>query len=238
MTAHAPDQARPTAEADQPLADLKPPPRPTPKTRFRKKPPAPEPATIAPTLPALDGLDPAKVHALLQLLPPYNTPPPPAPRPGCVTFWDPGLSVNSFRLKVPALFCHADWAVKLHFAQLPIGEGWRQLRLIPAGKEYDRQIEALARDEEAAQARVVVTYLALAFLSTGTRPDLPRVRCRDVLPAGRRVVVGCFPGFGIELANVGDAWTTPGLAVVAVPPAPVRLPAAAAKLSRIPGGFS
>ncbi|MBX9581506.1 MAG: hypothetical protein K2X87_14495 [Gemmataceae bacterium] len=223
-----PSRRTPTAgDGRDPLSDLKPPAQPKPaaqKARCRAKTPAPEP-TPEVALPALGGIDPAKAHALLgTLLPPYNPPPPPAPRLGLVTFWDPGLSITILRARSPVPFCNADWAVKLHFAQLPMGEGWRQLRLLPPGKEYDRQIDAMAKNEETAHARVVVAYLALAYTSTGTWPDLPRVRCRDVLPSGRRVVVGCFPGFGIELTSVADDWITPGLAVAAVPPEAQRAP--------------
>lgn len=222
MTPPTPKPARPAAPAGDPLADLKAPPRPGPKPRSRKITPAPGPVPAEVALPPLDGIDPAKASDLLRYITPYNPPPRPYPRPGHVTFWDPGLSIDTLRVKFRAQFFNADWAVKLPFGKAAVVEGWRQLRLIPPGQGYDRQTDAIANDEETAPARVVVTYLALAFLSAGAWPDLPRVRCRDTLPSGRRVVVGCFPGHGIDLANVGDDWTTPGLAVVAVPP--VTLP--------------
>jgi hypothetical protein len=68
-------------------------------------------------------------------------------------------------------------------------------------------------------ARELVTWLLLHVLATGERLDLGRIRCRDVLPSKRRVIVWYTP-HGFDIGSVADDWTSPGigLASVFVPP--------------------
>jgi hypothetical protein len=193
---------------------------PVPAEPVVEVPPRTEPPAPKPPPPALDGITPAKAHELLGLYPPYDPPARPPPRPGSVTFWDPGTAITSLRLRFPGLFCPGDWADKQPFGKHAVAEGWRQLRLVDPGKGYDKQASGLAKDEEPAPARVVVAYLVLTHIATGGWPEFPRVRCRDALASGRRAVVGCFPGFGIELTNAADDRANLGLAAVAVPPVP------------------
>ncbi|MBX9582459.1 MAG: hypothetical protein K2X87_19315 [Gemmataceae bacterium] len=212
MTGPARQKMTPAAD---PLTDLKAPARPRKPARGN-----PEAAPAGLTLPPLDGLDPVRACELLGVYPPHQPPPRPPAVPGVVTFWDPGLSLNSLRGRHPHLFCNAAWVEKYPAGKAAALEGWRHLRAVPPGG-YGRQAGGLTADEMPAPARAVVTYLALAHLATGEWPDLPRLRTGDVLAdSGRRVTVGCFPRFGIDLAGVADDWDTPGLAVVVVPPVP------------------
>jgi hypothetical protein len=99
---------------------------------------------------------------------------------------------------------------------------WRQLRLAPiaAGLTFEEQAKQLANGDKPAAARELVTFLVLHFLVTGERFELDRWRCSDVLPSGRRVIVGPFSPLGLDLGTVSDAWTSPGVAlsVVFTPP--------------------
>ena len=56
-----------------------------------------------------------------------------------------------------------------------------------------------------------MTFLVLHFLATGERLDVLRLRCRDVTESGRRVIVGPFHDLGLDIANVSDAWASPGI---------------------------
>lgn len=59
-------------------------------------------------------------------------------------------------------------------------------------------------------------YLVLKYLTTGQRPEINRWRCRDVLPSGRRLIVGPFLDLGLDIASVADEWKSPGVALGAV----------------------
>ena len=58
-----------------------------------------------------------------------------------------------------------------------------------------------------------MTFLVLHFLATGERLEIDRWRCRDVLPSGRRVIVGPFHPLGLDIGSVSDEWTSPGISL-------------------------
>lgn len=189
------------------------------KKRAAKPPTA---TTVPPTpdadSPTIEVIDPQRVHELFGLPGPYEPPKPPPSVPGYHTLWDPGVSVLTARLKFPKLFCHTDWLDKEPFAKASDQWRWRQVRVVPVGvgETFADQEKKLSRGDEVASAREVVVSLVLHALATEERFDIPRLRCRDVLPSGRRVVVGPFHPLGLELANVADHWQSPGIGLAAV----------------------
>jgi hypothetical protein len=158
-----------------------------------------------------DPLDPAKVHELFGLHGPYEPPPPPVPTKGYVTWWDPGVSIQSLVKKHRELFYLHDFPEP--FAKETDSWKWRQLRLDPIEPNlpFAEQAKKLRTDDEPARARELVTFLVLHFLSTGVRLELDRWRCQDVLPSGRRVIVGPFHPLGLDIGNVSDVWKSPGI---------------------------
>lgn len=71
-------------------------------------------------------------------------------------------------------------------------------------------------------ARELLTYLILHFLATGERLEIPRFRCKDVMPSARRVIVGPFRDDGLEVMNVSDHWASPGIALCSLFTPPVK----------------
>ena len=143
---------------------------------------------------------------LLGLPAPIDPPRPLACWPGYATFRDAGRRILDLNRRHPALFCKPAWYEGLAFAKASDVYRWRQLQLEPIklGEAFDVQSKAVPTGDEIPLARDVVTFLVIRFLSTGDRwPDC-RLRCQDVLPSGRRVVVGPFSESGIEIANCGD----------------------------------
>ena len=177
---------------------------------------APKPKSTPPVLePARteEPLTPQRVAELLGLPAPIDPPKPPAPWPGYVTFYDPGRSILDLKRRHAALFCKLDWYEGVAFAKASDVYRGRQLRIEPIKLDevFDAQSKAVPKGDEIPLARDVVTYLVIRFLSTGERwPDC-RLRCRDVPPSGRRVVVGPFSDSGIEIANCGDTYRSPGV---------------------------
>jgi hypothetical protein len=166
--------------------------------------------------PACSVLKPQQVHELLGLPGPYEPPAPPPAMPSFLTFWDCGISINELRRKQPALFSFPDWLDGQAFAKLSDSWKWRQINLTPAslGEPFDSPM--LNCDGDLPLARELVTFLVIHFLATGERSDIPRLRCRDVLLSGRRVVVGPFRDCGLETANVSDRWASPGIGLCAI----------------------
>ena len=166
---------------------------------------------------------PRQAHELLGVYGPDGPPPAPPSRPGYATFWDPGVSIRDVRRKHPSLFCPPDWTDGQAFAKLTDVRKWRQVKLGAAdpGQPFAEQVKALGGGDEPPPARELIVFLVVHLLATGERLEIPRLRCRDVLPSGRRVVVGPFHGTGIEIGNVSDRWASPGIGLAAVftPPA-------------------
>jgi hypothetical protein len=185
------------------------------KARAKKAtaPPEPQP-TEQPK--ANDPLSPEKVHALFGIHGPYEPPPPPIPTKSYVTFWDPGCSIQTMAKKHRALFYLKDFSER--FAKDTDSWKWRMIRLTPieAGLTFAEQETKLATGDKPAAARELVTFLVLHFLTTGERLEIDRWRCADVMPSGRRVVVGPFHELGLDIANVADAWKSPGIALSAI----------------------
>lgn len=169
-------------------------------------------------------LSPQEVHELLGVHGPYDPPPAPLPLPGYVTFWDPGVSLLDIRRKHRALFYPADWYDGAAFAKLTDSWKWRQVRVNPVepGRPFGAQLAKVSKGDEIVLARELVCYLVLHARATGERIEMPRVRCRDVLPSGRRVIVGPFCDLGLDLGSVADDWESPGIALLSVFTPPVR----------------
>lgn len=184
-----------------------------------KKAPAPTPDGVTPALEPPEPLTPERVCELLGLPAPLDPPRPPPPWPGYATFWDPGRSVADLRRKHPAPF-HPwlTWYDGLAFARVTDAPRWRQLRLEPVrlGAAYAEQAKLVPRGDEIPLAREVVTYLLARFLATGERWPGHRLRCRDVLPGGPRVLVGPFWDSGFEIAHCGEEYRSPGIGLAAV----------------------
>lgn len=163
-----------------------------------------------------EPLDPKKAHELLGLPGPYEPPPPPIPTKGYVTFWDPGCSIQTLVKKQRALFYLRDFTDR--FTKDSDSWKWRMLRMVPIEPclTFAEQEKKLAVGDAPAAARELVTFLVLHFLTTGERLDMDRWRCRDVTESGRRVIVGPFSPLGLDIANVSDAWKSPGIALSAV----------------------
>lgn len=169
-------------------------------------------------------LAPQTVHELFTLPGPYDPPGPPAAPTGFATWWDCGLSINDLRRRRKDLFSSPDWLDGQRFANVSDSWTWRLLNLTPVGpgETFEDQAAAIGRDGVPPTARELVTYLVLHVLATGERLEIPRFRCRDVLPSGRRVCVGPFRDDGLEIANVSDRWMSPGIALCASITPPVR----------------
>ena len=171
-------------------------------------------------------LSPERVHELLGLPAPFEPPPPPPAWPGYVTVWDCGCSIRDLRKKHPALFCPftGDWLDAQEFAKRTNVRHWRQLKPLaaPPGLPFADQAEHVSSDDDLPHARELVLYLLVHFLATGERLPLPALRTKDVLPSGRRVIVGRFLETGLEIANVSDEWASPGIALAAVFTPPVK----------------
>jgi hypothetical protein len=173
---------------------------------------------------AHEPLAPEKVHALFGLPGPYDPPPPPVPRVGYATFWDPGVSVQRLCEKHRSLFYTTDWLASVRFARETDAWRWRQLRLAPveAGLTFPEQEKKLTNADRPAAARELVTFLVLHFLATGERFEMDRWRCSDTVPSGRRVIVAPFSPLGLDVGTVSDAWVSPSIALSALftPPRP------------------
>jgi hypothetical protein len=165
---------------------------------------AEQPQTIEPP-------DPKKVHELLGLHGPYEPPPPPVPTKGYLTWWDPGISIRELVRRHRALFYLKDHDDA--YAKQTDSWKWRQIRLTPIepGLTFAEQAKKLKTGDEPAAARELVTFLVLHFLTTGERLEMDRWRCKDVFPSGRRAIVGPFSPLGLDIANVSDEWTSPGI---------------------------
>lgn len=165
-------------------------------------------------------LGPQKAHELLGLPGPYGPPPQPPAFPGYLTYWDCGISIRELIRKKPGAFDrHATpWVNDHPLAKASDSWRWRQLKLRAAdpGKTFDEQAKMLSRDDEIPLTRELVAYLVVHFLATGERLEIPRLRCRDVMPAGRRVVVGPFRDTGLEIGNVSDRWSAPGIGLASI----------------------
>ncbi len=179
-----------------------------------KQPTHPEPDQPKPA----EMLDPRAVHELLGLPGPYEPPPPPIGLKGFVTWWDPGVSIQSLVKKHRPLFYLPDFPER--FARDTDSWRWKQLKLVAAepGLAFAEQQKKLLLGEPPT-ARELVTFLVLHFLVTGERIEIDRLRCKDVTESGRRVIVGPFSDLGLDIANVSDLWTSPGigLAEICVP---------------------
>jgi hypothetical protein len=190
------------------------------RVRAKKTIPAPTGNPEPPKIP--EPLSPEKVHELFGLVGPYNPPPPPVPQVGYATFWDPGVSIHRLHQSHRHLFYPTDFRAAEKFTRETDSWRWRQLRLVPiaSGLTFEEQAKQLANGDKPAAARELITFLVLHFLMTGERFELDRWRCSDVLPSGRRVIVGPFSPLGLDLGTVSDAWTSPGvaLAVMFTPP--------------------
>jgi hypothetical protein len=161
-----------------------------------------------------EPLDPKKAHELLGISGPYEPPPPPIPTKGYATFWDPGCSIQTLAKKKRELFYMPDLLTE-RFAKDTDSWKWRMIRLAPIepGLTFADQEKKLATGDKPAAARELVTFLVLHFLATGERLEMQRWRCSDVMESGRRVIVGPFHELGLDIANVSDAWKSPGIAL-------------------------
>ncbi len=156
---------------------------------------------------ASEPLDPKAVHALFGLPGPYDDKDVPIPTKDFVTFWDCGMSLHEMRRRKQELFSHCDWLDGQRFAKDSDSWKWRQIDLTPfdLGKPFDPKATDLPL------ARELVSYLILHALATGVRLEIPRLRCKDVMPSGLRVCVGPWRDRGLEIANVSDRWSSPDM---------------------------
>ena len=155
-------------------------------------------------------LSPQKVHELFGLPGPYEPPPPPIATKGYTTWWDPGTSIQTLVKKKRDLF-HLPDLLTDRFAKDSDSWRWRQYGPpIEPGLTFAEQQAKQKSGDEPAMARELVTYLLLHYLVTGERLDLGRLRCKDVLPSGRRMTVWFSP-MGFDLASVSDEWRSPGI---------------------------
>ena len=123
----------------------------------------------------------------------------------------PGHQHSESREEAPRLFYLHDFPEA--FAKETDSWKWRQLRLPPIepGLTFAEQEKQLKTGDKPAAARELVTFLVLHFLTTGERFEMDRWRCRDVMPSGRRVIVGPFHPLGLDIGNVSDEWKSPGI---------------------------
>ncbi len=198
--------AKKPATPKKPAADARKPRTP----KAAKQPTQPEPATEPEQPKTLEPVDPHKVHALFGIHGPYEPPPPPVGLKGFVTFWDPGVSIQSLVKKHRSLFYLKDFPER--FARDTDSWRWKQIRLLAVepGQTFAEQRKKLLLGEPPA-ARELVTFLVLHFLVTGERIEIDRLRCKDVTESGRRVIVGPFHALGLDIGCVSDAWTSPGI---------------------------
>jgi hypothetical protein len=168
-------------------------------------------------------LDPKAIHELLGIYGSYEPPPPPIPTKGYTVFWDPGCSIQTLAKKKRELFYMPDLLTE-RFAKDTDQWKWRMIRLTPIEPNltFADQEKKLKTGDKPATARELVTFLVLHFLTTGEKLEMCRWRCADKVDSGRRVIVGPFGDFGLEIANVSDLWKSPGtcLSVMCTPTAP------------------
>lgn len=162
--------------------------------------------------PKSDVTPPEDAHRLFGIVGPYGEHEEPIPTNGYVTFWDPGCSLLTMRQKQPSLFSYGHFLEGQAFAKLSDSWKYRQINLTVSG--LDEPFDAKTPDLPL--ARELVTYLVLAFLKTGEKIEIPRLRCRDVMPSGRRVCVGPWFPSGLEICNVSDRWTSPNMGYCAL----------------------
>ncbi len=148
-------------------------------------------------------LAPQDVHAMFGVPGPYELAKPPIPTKGYVTFWDVGMSIHEMRRRNPKLFSNPSALEGQAFAKLSDSWKFRQIDLTPSG--LNEPMDPKAHDLPL--ARELVCYLVLHFLSKGEKIEIPRLRCRDVMPSGRRVCVGPWHDCGLEICNVSDDWS-------------------------------
>jgi hypothetical protein len=183
--------------------------------RTKKAAPPSAPVSQSSDPPKQAILAPQKVHELFALPGPYDPPGPPIATMSFITWWDCGISINELRRRQKTLFCGVDWLDGQRFAKDSDSWKWRLLNLTPIGlgETFEEQVKKISHGDEPPMARELVTYLVLHFLASGERLEIPRLRCKDVLSSGRRVVVGPFREDGLEIANVSDRWSSPGIAL-------------------------
>lgn len=176
-----------------------------------KKTAAKKPAEKQPD-PKPDFIDPQRIHELFGVPGPYEPKEVPIPTKNYVTFWDVGMSINEMRRRKKELFSFPATFESQRFAKDSDSWKWRQICLTPfgVGEPFDGKTR-LQNGSDLPLARELVCYLVLMVLATGERIEIPRLRCRDTLPSGRRVCVGPWYDSGLEIANVADAWKSPGM---------------------------
>lgn len=184
------------------------------------KPPKPASPIAAPNTKLMD---PKALHELLGIPGPYDPPPAPIPTRGYVTWWDPGLSVQTLVAKHRALFHLPQLLDGLRIAKDSDSWEWWQWRVEPIepGLTFAEQQAKLSTGDDPAAAREVVAYIAMHFLTTGERLDLGRLRYRDVTPTGQRWTVW-FSSMGFDLASVPDDWQSPGIGLSVMSTAAVK----------------
>lgn len=167
------------------------------KTRAPKKPKT-EPTKS-------DCIPPEEVHRLFGVVGPYGEKEEPIPTKGFTTYWDFGGSLLTIRQKQPHLFSYGHLLEGQAFAKLSDSWRFRQIDMTVSGlgEPFDPKTPDLPL------ARELVSYLVLVFLKTGDKIDIPRLRCRDTVPSGRRVCVGPWFESGLEICNVSDRWSGP-----------------------------
>ncbi len=136
--------------------------------------------------------------------------PPPEPREGFVTFFDPGWSVLHLRnaTRNDRVLCWQEWYNAEEFATAEEAPRYRQVRLgeVPGSlrRTFAEQRALLGEEEEVPRARVVLTCVAVHFLATGER--LFRyvwVRCADESSVDR-VTIGGFSMGGLTISDDED----------------------------------
>jgi len=156
--------------------------------------------------------NPEAIHQLLGIPGPYDPPPPPIPTKRFVTWWDPGMSVNTLVKKHSQLFYIPRLFEGERCAKDTDAWKWREWKVEPVepGLPFEEQRKKLKAGEEPAAVREIVLYLALVFLTRGERLDLGRLRSKDLAASGRRMTVWLSP-MGFDLASVADDWKSPGI---------------------------
>jgi len=135
--------------------------------------------------------------------------PPPAPRKGFITFFDPGWSIIQLTT-VRGVLYRDWWYAPDHFAQATGCPRYCQVRMecIPGsyGKTFNDQVALLPKEEEVPVARQVLTALILHFLRTGERL-LPQQFVRSASLTSKRalrVIVGNFDHNGLRVDSYRD----------------------------------
>lgn len=185
--------------------------------------PKPEPQPPVQTA-SQQVLTPERVHELLKLHGPYHPLSPPAPWAGYRTVWDPGLSILDLRTRFWSLFYPMDWLDRASFAKQSVYGTWRQLRIAPIapGKPFEEQAAKVPKGDEIPAARTLVTLLVIHLLGTGERLDIPRLRSGTVIAGGKRVIVGPFHEYGLDIGSCADDYASPGVGLVACYTPPPR----------------